>query len=156
MKFKLNIPLENIISKLKLLKQNRLVFVGILSVSLISLLIFTLSLYYYNRIFPGVSVVNISVANKTPAQAEKILKEKIAPLENISLTTGDQTFEIGLQEIDFSYDYSESATSAYFLYRSRGFFQNATDSLKSLSIGASRAGKDNGRYLRDVRTKRRR
>ena len=134
MKFKLNISLKKIVNNLKSLKQNRFVFIGTLSISLIFFFVFSFFFYYHNRIFPRVNIVGVSVANKTPAQAKKILREKVVLPEKIFLTAKDQTFEIVLQEVDFSYDFSRTAISAYSLYgdRAKEVFQNTSDSFKSL------------------------
>jgi hypothetical protein len=133
MKFKLNIPLKKTVSKLKLLKQNKvLVLASITPLLLFFLFILAFNFHFRNKIFPRIRVVDINTANKTLAQAEDLLKEEIISPEKIILTAENQKFEIPLQEVDFSYDFSKTASLAYSFYRSGNSLQNVTQNPKSL------------------------
>lgn len=88
-----------------------LAIIGIASLYLVVVLSFWL--YSKNRIYPGVSVVGVSLSGKTKDETEKILKEKAEPylLEQINLSA-NKTKTIKLSDLGVKFDYSKTYDQA--------------------------------------------
>lgn len=84
---------------------------------LISLAFAFYSLLFWGRIYPGVAVSGISVSGVKPEEAKTLLSEKIIPPRVIFLKAEGQSFEIPLEDIEFSYDFAGSVERAYNLDR---------------------------------------
>jgi vancomycin resistance protein YoaR len=79
------------------------------------------SLILSNRILPGVSVANISVARHFPAEAYEILKLKSDEFlgQAINLSQEEQEWQISPEDLNLAYNLSET-TQKVFLYGRRG------------------------------------
>jgi vancomycin resistance protein YoaR len=81
----------------------------------IFVLIIVYFLLFLGRISPGVMIAGIPLGGKTPEEATEIFSATIVPPEEITLINNDQIYNIGLETIDFSYDFQKSAQAAYML-----------------------------------------
>ena len=88
---------------------------------------------YENRIYPGVKIGNIDLSGKTEAEAEQILKEKIAELnqegipfryqdETITITPTVSSFSGGLAYNIMDFDPKQTVNNAYSIGREKGFW----------------------------------
>jgi vancomycin resistance protein YoaR len=85
---------------------------------LIILTLVSYNLLFWGRIYPGVTVSGIIVSGKKPDEAARLLSDKTTPVQIILLQAQTESFEIPLEDINFSYDYAGSAERAYNLDRS--------------------------------------
>lgn len=100
-------------SSFKNLRKNRL-FSPVLKVS--CLLLFVIIFYFLlflGRISPRAYVAGVYLGGKTPEEAGIILSETITQPNQITLVGENQTFDIDLNTIGFSYDFQKSAQAAY-------------------------------------------
>lgn len=83
--------------------------------TLIILLIFFLIFFSLSAqtIYPGITISGINVGGKTAAEARQKLQNNFNQPQNLNLTYNEQTFSIPLTEINFKYQYKESAQKAY-------------------------------------------
>jgi len=105
-----------------------------------SILVFSLyNLVFWERIYPGISVAGIPISGLKPEEAKVLISKSIAQPEKIILTYQDQIFEITLNAVDFSYDFSGSAYAAYRLDRTGNVFYDfagrASAPLREKNIG---------------------
>lgn len=97
-----------------------------------SLLIY--QLVFWNRIFPRVSVANLPLAFKIPAQASSALKALPQP-KVILFTTDNKTIELAASEIDLIYDYDRTAFEAFVVGRSGSLLSTTITQLSTLIYG---------------------
>ncbi|OGM10829.1 hypothetical protein A2Z22_03005 [Candidatus Woesebacteria bacterium RBG_16_34_12] len=81
----------------------------------LSLVIF--NLYFQDKIYPGIYIAGQEVSGHTQEQTINLLALKFKQPDKIILTNQNQTYEIPLEAIDFSYDFQETAHLAFSLYR---------------------------------------
>lgn len=89
------------------------------------LLFFFLVFYlvlFLGRISPGIYVAGVSLGGKTPEEAVQILSQTIKTPSQIILVNEKETFKIGLERIDFSYDFVKTAKAAYELDKTGNIF----------------------------------
>lgn len=89
------------------------------------------NLIYWGKIYPGVYVAGINVGGKTKEEAVKLLKEKVKAPDKLTLTFSDQTFDLDLKSVDFSYDVEKSVNQAFLLYRGNNFLYDVPSSVLS-------------------------
>jgi vancomycin resistance protein YoaR len=89
------------------------------------------NLYYWNKIFPGIYINNISLGGKTIEEGQNLLTQKINSPDKISLSAPNQQFEIQLSDIDFQYNYPASILRAYHLYRTGNLFYDFYHRIKA-------------------------
>lgn len=73
---------------------------------------------YKEKIYPNISVAGINVSGSSLENAITRLSQNISTPENLTFKHQDQTFILGMSEIDFSTDFTESAIQAYKYTRS--------------------------------------
>ena len=79
-------------------------------------------LAYWQKIYPGVKILNQSVGNKSVKEATLFLENYLISQnqpEFLSLFFGGQQWTLALKEINFSYDNSLSSQKAYQIGRSK-------------------------------------
>lgn len=109
---------------------------GVLSILVLLLLgVVFYNLLFAGRVFPGIHVADVNLSGKTLKEAEKTLEENINPPEKIVVKGKNQTFNIELNTVDFSYDFEESSFSAYMLTRTGNLL---FDMVKRLTLPLSR------------------
>ncbi|MBI3397364.1 VanW family protein [Candidatus Woesebacteria bacterium] len=89
------------------------------------------NLFYWNKVYPGIYIAGLSVGGKTLSSTEEFLKTQITQPENIELTSDIQNFELGLKDINFSYNYALSAEKAYSTDRTGNFLYDIKSRLLS-------------------------
>lgn len=92
------------------------------------------NLLYWGRIYPGVYVAGVNVGGKTKEEASTLLQEKVKAPEKLILSSIDQTFDLDLNSIDFSYDINKSVDKSFLLYRSGNFFYDIPASIFSYFV----------------------
>lgn len=80
------------------------------------LIIFIYHLAYWQKIYPGVKILNQIVGNQTVSEAIDIINQKLN-LQKIpsflNLFVAKQQWQINLEEVSFSYDLEKTAQNAY-------------------------------------------
>lgn len=74
-------------------------------------------IFYWGKILPNIKVVGIALGGNTPGQAVSILEKNIQVPTSLFLSDGVQEFEIKSSDIGLKYNFNETVTSAYSLYR---------------------------------------
>lgn len=76
---------------------------------------------YWQKIYPGVKVVGLSLANLAPKQAANLIEQNLLPTNSLSLTLKDanQTWVLVLDDFDFHYLPEVTAQKAFALGRSQ-------------------------------------
>jgi len=114
MKKKLQAELAKIVKKIrkdKALSIIKLILIGTLG--LLGLILTAYQLAYRGRIYPGVTIANQPVGNKTVDEATVDIRYKILDISKLTLYAGEQQWEINLGELGFSYDATATAQKAY-------------------------------------------
>jgi len=83
-------------------------------------------LAYRQRIYPGISAASFPIGNQTVEEAAASLQTQLArtPTDRLLLINGDQTWEIKLATLNFSYDPAATAQKAYRVGRSGHFLKD--------------------------------
>ena len=68
-----------------------------------------------DTIYPGISVDGIDISNKTKDEALKLIKDKkeLDKEETMTLSSGENTYTMALDEIGYDYNYDEVIDQAY-------------------------------------------
>lgn len=114
----------------KILKSKYIKLVGAILVT-ISLLVGGYNFFYWGKIYPEIYIAGVNVGGLTKEEAVNTLKNRVNTPEKLILTSSDQTFNLDLASIDFSYDFGESVDKAFLLYRTGNFFYDIPSSLIS-------------------------
>ena len=106
-------------------------FIGLF---LITLFIFGYNQFYFDKIYPGVTVNSISVGGMTPAEAEEKLQNEIPyPSDSKFLFTyADRHWGATLQELGLGIQYTDMVQKAWQIGRGKGFTENVQEQLSSL------------------------
>lgn len=104
--------------------------IGLVVLPLIAVIVF--ELYFWGKVFPGTKIANIYIDGLTPEQAINKLNSQIPKPEKITLIFDNQSFEIALASLDFSYEIEKSVERAYYLHRTGNFSYDLSNQLKSL------------------------
>ena len=113
-------------------KKYKWVFLSVsLPLILLFLTILGFSLFYRNRIFPGVYVVGIKASGMTTDELQTALIKAVVFPEKLVVFAKEKSFDLSLHEIGFGYDYDKTVKSAYSLYRSENFLLNFLYNLQS-------------------------
>ncbi len=88
--------------------------------------------YWMNsgKIYPGVSVGGVSLGDKTPEEAQRILQEHTGGLEEIVLT-GPEKFTLSSERLGVGLDVRSSADWAYTVGRQGSIFKRASDRIRA-------------------------
>jgi len=110
------------LKRIKKLKKSKFAQNQVVRMSLVILMFSAISLALYNlaflgRIFPGVYIAGVNVGAKTVSEAAELLENKVIVPTTLILKQGDETFEIDLETLDFSYDFKRSALGGHDLFR---------------------------------------
>jgi vancomycin resistance protein YoaR len=124
--------LRHIASIIKKKKARKYLLLFLTSILFPIILLITFNLYFWGKNYPNTSIVQVSVGSLTPEQTIKKLSSNTFLYEKLTLTTDEQTFEIPLEAIDFSYDFEKSANAAYHLHRSGNILLDQLSRLTSL------------------------
>src|SRR3989344_7180387 len=75
-----------------------------------SFLIYALffSALYQGKIYPGIKVLGNEISGLTPDEASDLLSQKIKTRSEIIIQGKEQSFEIPLSDLEFSYDLSKT------------------------------------------------
>jgi len=98
---------------------------------------FLYSLTFWGKIFPGVKIAGVEVGGLKTGEAYQVLSTGVAQPEKIVLFNGEQTFEIPLASLDFSYNFEASTQAAYQLFRTGSPFYDFVGRLKTLRQGTN-------------------
>lgn len=120
-----SISIKNIIPKNKYL----LFGIGFLIIFFAGLA--TLSVYFSNRIYPGVHVLGIKLGGKKIDEAATLLSKNINPPDRLEFTSAEKYFELSLKDISFNYNYEKTVNQAYRVYRDESFIKNLSGILIS-------------------------
>ena len=88
-------------------------------------------LFYQGKIYPGISVLGYEVSGLTPGEASEFLSQKIKTESKIVVLGKEQSFEIPLTGLEFSYNFSETTLTAYNKFRDLGFVESYFGALRS-------------------------
>src|SRR5258708_2732710 len=88
--------------------------------------------FYIDRIYPGVYVVNLDLGGKSPNEVVTYLKENSKTPTEISLIAPTQTYKLNLADFNFSYDINSTASKAFNLGRSGNIMFDAGEIFSSL------------------------
>ena len=83
-----------------------------------------INLYFKDRIFPGVRVLNINLGGKKIDQAIFLLSDNISLPEKIEFVHNQKSFELSLEGVFLAYDFDKTANHAYQVYRKQGWLEN--------------------------------
>ena len=110
-------------------KKPFILLVGV--ISLFVLLLLAYNLVFFRKIYPGVSVAGVFFSGLTQQEATEKLSSNIKTYDKMILSGQDQSFEIDVSAIDFSYNFSDSAKSAYTKYRTGNIASDLLQRLKA-------------------------
>lgn len=123
--------IQNIYLK-KFIWKNKYLLSGLIIIILLLALTFGLELFFNDRIYPGVVVLNLDIGGKKMDDASFLLSQSIITPEKIFLSSGEKTFELSLADINFSYDFDKTTNQAYRVYRNNSFFSNLFGKITSI------------------------
>lgn len=83
------------------------------------------------EILPGVEVGDVPVGGKTPDQAERAVRERVAQLEEVRLSGGGQEVTLRTEEVGLDPDVRTSVESAYKVGREGNLFERLGDRIGS-------------------------
>jgi len=120
-----------LLKKLKLLSKKYLVF-HILSGVVFSILtlFLLLNLFYWGKVFPGISIAGVNVGGLSSEEAEAFLKENVQIPEMIILEFDKEEFTIRLDEIGYEIEYYSSVLTAYHRYRTGNILYDTANRLQ--------------------------
>lgn len=72
---------------------------------------------FWNKIYPGVSIANISVGNLTPDQAQALLAQQLTLERNLELVWGTSRWSIPINTLGVEYHFDQSASQAFAMGR---------------------------------------
>lgn len=98
----------------------------------VGLILFIYQLAFFGRIYPNIYITAVDVSGLTPEEATSILEKRIKEPKKVTIVTSDQSFDIDLTQLEFSYDFEKSAYSAYGIYRTGNVVYDIVGSVKSL------------------------
>jgi vancomycin resistance protein YoaR len=84
----------------------------------------------YGKIYPGVSVGGVSLGDRTPEEAQRILEERTGGLEEIVLT-GPEKFTLSSEGLGVGLNVRSSADWAYAVGRQGNIFERASDRIRA-------------------------
>ena len=106
------------LKKVKKILAKRYIVISLIGASTLSLTFLIYNLVFLGKIYPGVFIAGIPVSGLTTNEAYNMLSERINSPNKATLAYQDSTFEIDLETIGFSYDFSSPVEEAYKLHRS--------------------------------------
>jgi vancomycin resistance protein YoaR len=83
--------------------------------------------FYIGKIYPNINIAGAKIGGLSVSGATNLLSSNIDIPTKIQLTGAEQIFDIDTKDIDFSYDYSESAQRAFSLTRTGNFFYDFSE-----------------------------
>jgi len=104
-----NVVNRNLVKKII---KNKYFLIPFILGALILLCLSTFFLYFQNRIYYDVYILDFPLGGLTSEQANNYLAGNVYPPDKITLKAKEQIFEIPLKEIDFSYDFENTAGKA--------------------------------------------
>ncbi|MBV9452544.1 MAG: peptidoglycan binding domain-containing protein, partial [Rubrobacter sp.] len=84
----------------------------------------------HSKIYPGVSVGDLSLGGKTPEEARKVLEQRTEELKEIKLT-GPQQFTISSDKLGVNFDVQSSVDQAYAVGRQGDLLKRISDRLEA-------------------------
>lgn len=99
---------------------NFLIFLGTLLL-IVSSLMLAYTVAYNGRIYPNITVNNVSISGNSEDKAITELSSKTIPITEFTLIYQDQAFKIKSEDINLSYDINKSINDAYGLVRTGNF-----------------------------------
>lgn len=84
-------------------------------------------LVYTGRIYPNISIAGVKTGGLSLNETLNVLSSRIYLPASIQLTGAGQTFNIDTKDIDFSYNYWDSAQRAFNLTRTGNFFYDLSE-----------------------------
>lgn len=99
--------------------------------------VLVVGIYFFslkNKIHPNISILNTQVGYLDKKSAIDKLSSELKSPEIVILKYKDETFEMPLSTIDFSYDIDGSVEKAYSTNRNKSYNKNIIDSLKSVFV----------------------
>ena len=81
---------------------------------------------YKDKIYPNIKVAGINLGGFDILTANKVLSEETKKIEKIKIIGQNQTYNLDLKNIDFSYDIEGTVQRAYNYTRSGNFFYDAS------------------------------
>jgi len=113
-----SINIKKIVKKIK----KRKIFIPLILLLLIISSITFLQIYSTNKINPGIKIANIDLSNKTKNEAFDLLTNKVISPNSIILVEKENKFQVNLDEVNFSYNFTKSIEKAYQLTRTGNIF----------------------------------
>lgn len=104
----------------RVFKKFRLKLIFNVALIMFSFLVLSFSAYnlaYSGSIFPNISVAGTPVSNLDQNTASELLSQKFLLPTTIKLVNQNQSFDLSVKDVDFSYDYRASANKAFDLVR---------------------------------------
>ncbi|MBI2103798.1 VanW family protein [Candidatus Woesebacteria bacterium] len=90
------------------------------------------NLIFIGRILPNVSVAGVDISGLTPAEANRVLAQKITLPIKLTLVDGGEKFDLDLASIDLRYDLEQTSYSAYNLFRTGNLVFDAANRIEAL------------------------
>ncbi len=100
---------------------------------LLAILFLIYNLFFFRKIYPGISVADTTVAGLTNEEALAVLTEHIQLPQKLILVSGTGEYEILLDDVGFTYDFSESIYEAYKIGRKGNIFSDFYARLATLN-----------------------
>lgn len=119
------------IKKHKLLKNRKIVPVGLVLITFVIFVLF-LNALFLGRVFLNVYIASINIGGKTSFDAVKKLEQNIEKPEIIFLIDGSKEYEINTEEIDFYYDFPTSVNSVMNYTKTGNFLHDQATKLSLL------------------------
>ena len=109
----------------------------IAGVILVSYFVYSFENRYTNKIYPGVTIDNISFGGMTPNYVEDYFNSKSQPLRNISITLSyeDKIATISGENLNIAFDGKLSSVQAYSIGRSPHILSNLYQKVQAKTNG---------------------
>ncbi len=123
----LEINFKRLKKKIKKLRKDKLGWFFLISLFLLLVLILTAyHLAYWDKIYPGIKVLNLNLGNQTQAQAMLTISRYLHQknFQQLEIKADSQTWTIGLESIKFQPEIEKTVFKAYSLGRQDAFFKN--------------------------------
>lgn len=123
----LEINFKRLKKKIKKLKKNKLGLFLLGSPCLLLLLVFSAyHLAYWDKIYPGIKVLNLNLGNQTQTQAMMTISRSLQQqdFQQLEFKYDNQTWIINLESIQFQPEIETTVTKAYSLGRQNAFLKN--------------------------------
>lgn len=104
--------------------------IGIIIVLLVAVIVLSVAMVSGDKIHSNITINGINVGGLIPAQAEKVLKEKMEPTIDESVITlkfREKVWRLNYRDAKFQYEYEDAVTKAYNIGHTGSIFKSLTE-----------------------------